>query len=45
MIVKLTDSDYVNPDDVSNVYVREFGEQPFVKMRDGTEYSVFPRME
>ncbi len=42
MLVKLTDQDYVNPEDVSNVYVREFNEHTFVRMRDGTEYSVYP---
>jgi hypothetical protein len=42
MLVKLTDQDYVNPEDVSSVYVREYNEHAFVKMRDGTEYSVYP---
>lgn len=42
MLVKLTDQDYVNPEDVSNVYVREHNEHTFVRMRDGTEYSVYP---
>ena len=43
MLVKLSDSDYVNPEDVSNVYVREFNDHTFVRMRDGTEYSVYPQ--
>ena len=42
MLVKLTDQDYVNPEDVTNVYVREYNEHTFVRMRDGTEYSVLP---
>ena len=42
MLVKLTDQDYVNPEDVTNVYVREYNEHTFVRMRDGTEYSVYP---
>jgi hypothetical protein len=42
MLVKLTDQDFINPEDVTNVYVREYNEYTFVRMRDGTEYSIHP---
>lgn len=42
MLVKLTDNDYVNPNDIVNVYVREHNDHTFVRMRDGTEFSIHP---
>jgi hypothetical protein len=42
MLIKLTDNDYVNPDEVACVYVREYTDTAFVRLKNGIEYTIVP---
>jgi hypothetical protein len=42
MIVKLTDELYVNPEEVVQVFVKEFHEHTFVRMKDDALHEIYP---